>query len=96
MAAVTICSDFSAQKKKKILSLFPLFSHLFAMKWQVEERILRQATYWTRREQLFQQSVSNSISFQPRTSLKLLGVVLLVTFFPFFKHLIFLIKYLFI
>ena len=30
MAAVTICSDFGA---KKSLSLFPLFPHLFAMKW---------------------------------------------------------------
>ena len=32
MAAVTICSDFGALEKK-ILSLFPLFLHLFAMKW---------------------------------------------------------------
>ena len=31
MAAVTICSDFGAQKNS--LSLFPLFPHLFAMKW---------------------------------------------------------------
>ena len=31
MAAVTICSDFEAQKNS--LSLFPLFPHLFAMKW---------------------------------------------------------------
>ena len=31
MAAVTICSDFGAQKK--IQPLFPLFPHLFAMKW---------------------------------------------------------------
>ena len=30
MAAVTICSDFGAQKK--IQPLFPLFPHLFAMK----------------------------------------------------------------
>ena len=30
MAAVTICSDFGAQKSS--LSLFPLFPHLFAMK----------------------------------------------------------------
>ena len=30
MAAVTICSDFGAQKHS--LSLFPLFPHLFAMK----------------------------------------------------------------
>ena len=30
MAAVTICSDFGAQKNS--LSLFPLFPHLFAMK----------------------------------------------------------------
>ena len=28
-----ICSDFGAKKKKKSLSLFPLFPHLFAMKW---------------------------------------------------------------
>ena len=31
MAAVIICSDFGA--KKKSLSLFPLFPHLFTMKW---------------------------------------------------------------
>ena len=30
MAAVTICSDFGAQKNS--LTLFPLFPHLFAMK----------------------------------------------------------------
>ena len=31
MAAVTICSDFGAQKNS--LSLFPLFPNLFVMKW---------------------------------------------------------------
>ena len=31
MDAVTIYSDFEAQEKS--LSLFPLFAHLFAMKW---------------------------------------------------------------
>ena len=31
MAAVTICSDFGAQKDS--LTLFPLFPHLFPMKW---------------------------------------------------------------
>ena len=31
IAAVTICSDFGA--KENSLSLFPLFPHLFAMKW---------------------------------------------------------------
>ena len=31
MAAVTICSDFGTQENS--LSLFPLFLHLFAMKW---------------------------------------------------------------
>jgi len=31
MAAVTICSDFGAPQNS--LSLFPLFSHLFVMKW---------------------------------------------------------------
>ena len=31
MAAVTICSDFRAQKNS--LTLFPLFPHLFPMKW---------------------------------------------------------------
>ena len=31
MAAVTICSDFGAPQKS--LTLFPLFPHLFAMKW---------------------------------------------------------------
>ena len=31
MAAVTICSNFGAPKNS--LSLFPLFPHLFAMKW---------------------------------------------------------------
>ena len=31
MAAITICSDFGAQKNS--LPLFPLFPHLFAMKW---------------------------------------------------------------
>ena len=31
MAAVTVCSDFGAQQNKN-LSLFSLFSHLFAMK----------------------------------------------------------------
>ena len=31
MAAVTICSDFGAQENS--LSLFPLFPHLYAMKW---------------------------------------------------------------
>ena len=31
MAAVTVCSDFGAQEN---LSLFPLFPHLFAMKWR--------------------------------------------------------------
>ena len=30
--AVTICSDFGAHSKKSLL-LFPLFLHLFAMKW---------------------------------------------------------------
>ena len=34
MAAVTICSDIGAQEKS--LSLFPLFPHLFAMKWWTE------------------------------------------------------------
>ena len=34
MASVTICSDFRASPLKKYsLSLFPLFPHLFAMKW---------------------------------------------------------------
>ena len=33
VAAVTICSDYVAPLKKKSLSLFPLFPHLFAMKW---------------------------------------------------------------
>ena len=32
MAAVTICSDFGAQENS--LSLFPLFPHLSAMKWE--------------------------------------------------------------
>ena len=32
MAVVTICSDFGAQKTQR-LSLFPLFPHLFPMKW---------------------------------------------------------------
>ena len=32
MAAVTVCSDFGAQENK-VLSLFPLLPHLFAMKW---------------------------------------------------------------
>ena len=32
MAAVTICNYFGAQAQEKILSLFPLFPHLFAMK----------------------------------------------------------------
>ena len=32
MAAVTICSDFGAQENES-LSQFPLFPHLFAMKW---------------------------------------------------------------
>ena len=31
MAAITICSDFGALKNS--LTLFPLFPHLFAMKW---------------------------------------------------------------
>ena len=31
MVAVTICSDFEAQENS--LSLFPLFPHLYAMKW---------------------------------------------------------------
>ena len=31
MSSVTICSDFGAQENK-VLSLFPLFPHLFAMK----------------------------------------------------------------
>ena len=31
MAAVTLCSDFGAQKNS--LTLFPLFPHLFPMKW---------------------------------------------------------------
>ena len=31
MAAVTICSDFGAQENS--LSVFPLFPHLFVMKW---------------------------------------------------------------
>ena len=33
MVTVTVHSDFAAQGKKKNLSLFPLFHHLFAMKW---------------------------------------------------------------
>ena len=32
MATVTICSDFGAQESKN-LPLFPLFTHLYAMKW---------------------------------------------------------------
>ena len=32
MAAVTICSDFGDQENKS-LSPFPLFPHLFTMKW---------------------------------------------------------------
>ena len=32
MAAITICSDFGAPKDKS-LTLFPLFPHLFPMKW---------------------------------------------------------------
>ena len=32
MAAVTICSDFGAPQNKS-LTLFPLFPHLFPMKW---------------------------------------------------------------
>ena len=32
MAAITICSDFGAQKNKS-QPLFPLFPHLFAMNW---------------------------------------------------------------
>ena len=32
MAAITICSDFGAQKSSQ--SLFPLFPHLFARKWR--------------------------------------------------------------
>ena len=32
MAAVTICSDFGAQENK-VCHCFPLFPHLFAMKW---------------------------------------------------------------
>ena len=31
MAEVTICSDFGAQENS--LSLFPLFPHLFTIKW---------------------------------------------------------------
>ena len=31
MAAITICSDFGAKKKKQSLTLFPLFPHLFPM-----------------------------------------------------------------
>ena len=31
MAAISICSDFGAQKNS--LTLFPLFPHLFPMKW---------------------------------------------------------------
>ena len=31
VAVVTVCSDFGAQEKK--ISLFPLFSLLFAIKW---------------------------------------------------------------
>ena len=31
MAAITICSDFGAQKNSQLL--FPLFPHLFAVKW---------------------------------------------------------------
>ena len=32
MAAVTICSDFGAPQKLS-LTLFPLFPHLFPIKW---------------------------------------------------------------
>ena len=38
MAAVTICSDFGDQENS--LSLFPLFPHLFAMKWWERMMIL--------------------------------------------------------
>ena len=39
MAAITICSDFGAQKKQS-LTLFPLFPHLFPMKgWDQMESI---------------------------------------------------------
>ena len=33
MATFTICSDFGAHENKS-LSLFPMFPHLFAMKWR--------------------------------------------------------------
>ena len=33
MAAVTICSDFGAPPPKKKIWQFPLFTHLFPMKW---------------------------------------------------------------
>ena len=49
MAAVTICSDFRAPQNS--LSLFPLFSHLFAMKWWNSNTLAtwcEELTHWKR------------------------------------------------
>ena len=49
MAAVTICSDF--RKPQNSLSLFPLFSHLFAMKWWNSNTLAtwcEELTHWKR------------------------------------------------
>ena len=46
MAAITICSDFRAPKKES-LTLFPLFPHLFPMKWW--DQIDKSHTTWPER-----------------------------------------------
>ena len=63
MAAVTICSDFGAQKT---VSLFPLFLYLFAMKWWDQMPWSLCSECWVL-SQLF-----HSLSFSSRGSLVLL------------------------
>ena len=56
MAAVTICSDLGAPKNKS-LTLFPLFPHLFPMKWWDQMPWSSFSECWTLR-QLFRSPLS--------------------------------------
>ena len=59
MAALTICSDFRAQKNS--LSLFPLFPQLFAMKWWDRMPLSSFSECWVL-SQHFHSSLSLSLS----------------------------------
>ena len=79
MTAVTFCSDFGAPQNG--LSLFPLFPHLFAMKWQDQMLWSSFSEYWalsqlfhslTFIKRLFSSSSISAISVVSSAYLKLL------------------------